>query len=355
MSTKKDIKFQAAVLLERLKHLGVNIKSTQALEAVSALLDSTDWSRLNAKISRLDGPAPLFQPKEHKILVTPPGYGKTQTLMSIFKREVEEGIKMPVYVTFHSASNVTRYWEQTSDIMTRCQVVTIEAGVNEIPMISADAKGVIFVLKFKRNHSRSGDSIFEQFLNRFEAYMGTELSMRIGTLMFDEFHIGWLPRFDSISRESRASSLSRLVERYQGIGSIEQLIISSQLPINDADLVGFRQPIKTLTFGYFYEVPGTCLNRSQEHFDSRPTRDLFVQADRYVEDVFWYTCAVLSVRDDIYREWHAAQNRSYVDFSLQKKQTGLGPVIAWLDAENQRRRSYAQWLKHWAKAHQESQ
>lgn len=359
MNTKKDIKLQANVLLERLRHLGVNIKSTQALEAVSALLDSSDWNRLNAKIGRLDTSSGLlFQPKEHKILVTPPGYGKTRTLMNIFKREVEEGIRIPVYVTFRTARGVLRYWEQTSDIMSKCQVVTLEQGFTVNPVIDSDSKGVIFVLM--PNDGEPGDLILSELINRLEFIIKTNFRMKIGTFMIDEFHqsvvsVNIEKTKCRASVRSNLAALSRAISQYQGMGSIERLIISTQTPIDNSAFDGFCHPIKTLKFGVSHGYLDGSERKGVPHeiFLSYPTLDLFSCPDRYVEDIFWHTCAVGGRKNkDSYNSWYAQQVRSHINPEAKSIIPGSNPIIDWLDAENQRGMDYDNWLRNWAKADQ---
>ncbi|MDU8350791.1 glyoxalase superfamily protein [Pseudomonas syringae pv. actinidiae] len=371
---KKDVKSQAAALSERLKSLGVDIKNTQALEAVSALLNSSDWNRLNARLNALTASDTPFQRREHKILVGAPGVGKTHTLMNIFKRELEKGEKAPVFVTFQSAKDVLQYWESTSDILTQCQVINVDYDssnyITDVEPIDPKARGIIVVLSTSQTHSAFMSLMLIQFMRQFKNIFGTHPSCKIGTLMFDEIHLANsydqiriteieltrksfqkdlnLSNYDNSrsfipSISGFFSYLNHVLDTHQPIESIEQVIISTQVVFNSSELSCFHYPIKTLMYGALPRREEMDIRHVVESFGDKPTHELFLGSDRYVEDIFWHTCAVRSNREDVYGQWHSTKHRG-VTQEPQHKTHAPGPIIEWLNEENDKRKKYTHSL-----------
>lgn len=373
-SIKKDVKNQAAALSERLKFLGVDIKNTQALEAVSALLNSSDWNRLSAKLSTLTASDAPFQRRENKILVGAPGVGKTQTLMSIFKRELEQGEKIPVFVTFQSAKDLLQYWESTSDVMKQCQVININYDssnfITDVEPIDPKARGVIVVLSTSLTHSAFMNLMLIEFMRQFGNIFGASKFCKIGTLMFDEIHLAnsyeqisvaeillskkWFKNDVNRSNYDPSRSflasisgffsyLNHVLDTHKSIESIEQVIISTQVVFNNSELSCFHYPIKTLMYGALPRREEMGISHVVESFGDKPTHELFMGSDRYVEDIFWHTCAVRSNREDVYGQWHSTKHRGATQES-QHKTHALNPIIEWLNEENDKRKKYTHSL-----------
>lgn len=89
--TKNAIDNQVARLQERLKSLGVDIKRTQAHEAVAAVYGFSDWNRFQSQLDRTQtanikpSQTPLQSskktPSEHQMLLLRPGEGKSLALL----------------------------------------------------------------------------------------------------------------------------------------------------------------------------------------------------------------------------------------------------------------------------------
>lgn len=91
-------KAQATLLQKRLNELGVSIKRTQAIEAVAAIHNFEDWNRFKAHVDGNPAIASRTCMKECKILVAPPGYGKSTTMETIFTLQAKTGNDTPVYI-----------------------------------------------------------------------------------------------------------------------------------------------------------------------------------------------------------------------------------------------------------------
>ncbi|MDW5418092.1 glyoxalase superfamily protein [Iodobacter sp. CM08] len=98
----REAKLQADRLSSRLKMLGVDIKRTQALEAVAAVYNFPNWLKFKDSLDKHHGPAPQASTADrgpHRILLLRPGEGKTSIMAMLFENEVKKKQSIPLWIT----------------------------------------------------------------------------------------------------------------------------------------------------------------------------------------------------------------------------------------------------------------
>jgi hypothetical protein len=121
--TVSGVKAKARLLINHFEKSGISISLAQALEAVSAADNGTDWNRYRSSLKSAAG-APTVDPgHKHKIIVRSPGTGTNAVLHSLFGYELLHTDGLPIFIELLKDNKMGRcYLEQS-----------IEAANGEVP------------------------------------------------------------------------------------------------------------------------------------------------------------------------------------------------------------------------------
>jgi hypothetical protein len=277
----------AEKLRNRLKLMGIPLKNTQALEAVSFLANSSDWNRLRAQLSRSGNSSGGFTPKESKILLGVPGIGKTSTLLEIFEIEMNVGNRVPVMICSAGTELKSTF---KSALGKGAQIMFLSKepsgdGLVYKGNIDAGAKGIIVGLDSRSIgdlRSMKSAGLLVHFVDEMDSLVPIQVLERLGTLMIDEMTAIETGDFASDSKlyESLGASFSSLMSKKH----LERIILSSQLEVDNRcfELLGF--PMKKLYIQKWHQIFGGKTSGYYECLSEKTP--IFRCESREVENVF---------------------------------------------------------------------
>lgn len=308
-STISAAKARARLLKTHLENSGKAISLSEALEAISASENKTDWNRYQAALKHArntpDSPQIATRHQPHKIFAAPPGSGSGAIAEITFVKNIHDG-KVPVLIMLSEHKFPTNAEQDTSDWLTIDVTYTDEliTNVRDIPNYDK-IKGLIIRLRLEQFPRRglvheimAKSEIGSEENARLTALMfvmrdmrkwPAELKRKIGTLIFYGMELIAL-------KEHRVYSkfLPGLIDSMRQDGGSPSLFIVTSSDIPKKDIVRSEYEYKLIISDsihrrLFNECPVDKLYIEQGFDAVKPILDkLFTNPDRLIEDICLY-------------------------------------------------------------------
>lgn len=334
-------KARARHLKAHLERRGKEISLSEALEAISASENQTDWNRYQSALKRLktfpEAIPDTGKRQPHKIFIAPPGSGSSAVAEITFVKNIMNG-KIPILISLYDQKFPQNSKCDTSGWVTINTTYTREGKTNVGEALSDESgvKGILINVRLegfpgrdlereeKYKHADGGHfSVQSVYLTAISFIMRDilkwpeEIKANIGTIIFNGMELA-----ENYADCTYSQRLPNLIERIRESGGNPNLFIITASHTLQYDVTVSKHEYKLIIADFigkqrFSKWPVDQLYIEQSLESIKPTLGrLFLNPERMIEDICLYVGS-LSIKLFLDDELNKGKELSFIQSYMQ--------------------------------------